>query len=366
MPTTKNLPPVPSVDDIKQRLEEIFPEGTTNRNYCIRELAAKTIFVMLYVGAIAGFGRWLRPDQVTRMTDQQATKINEKDRERWTEISLKATRGAIRGRWYAQNTREPIRDETIRNCFLPAGAVEEKEGLPTTSSKPRYALAYDFAQLFDPGLVGQTRNQRIKKWREAHLTPSALARVQLVRQAAVAGSNSVLVSFPNGETRQLAPGPSSTIAKSVIEVFAPRFLEIPGVVWLSESRRKVVARDDDLARRIGLVIQSERNLPDIILVDLGPAEPILVFVEVVATDGPINESRKNALLKIVGQAGYSQQQIAFLTAYRDKDEGAFRKTISSLAWGSFAWFASEPMNIMALHEGTENENRTLSDLIQVP
>lgn len=65
-----SLPPLLPVSDIHARLQGIFPEGTSNRNYVTREIAAKTVFVMLYVGAVEGAGRWLRPNQVTRMTDE--------------------------------------------------------------------------------------------------------------------------------------------------------------------------------------------------------------------------------------------------------------------------------------------------------
>ena len=37
-------------------------------------MAAKTIFVMLYTGAVTDRDRWIRPDQVTRMTDDQASR----------------------------------------------------------------------------------------------------------------------------------------------------------------------------------------------------------------------------------------------------------------------------------------------------
>jgi len=66
----------------------------------------------------------------------------------------------------------------------------------------------------------------------------------------------------------MAPGPSSLISRAVIQDFAPRFLAHPAVLWLSESSNKVVARDDDVASRIGLKIETDRNLPDIILADL--------------------------------------------------------------------------------------------------
>ena len=40
-----------------------------------------------------------------------------------------AARRTIPGRWYADNTREPIRDETIRFGLISVGAVLEQEGL---------------------------------------------------------------------------------------------------------------------------------------------------------------------------------------------------------------------------------------------
>ena len=113
-----------------------------------------------------------------------------------------------------------------------------------------------------------------------------------MRRGAVAREGRILVTFPNGETRNMEPGPSSVISKAVVEEFASRFLIQPGVIWLSESRNQVVARDDDLAQDIGLTIEPDRNLPDLILVDLGPVEPLLVFVEVVATAGPVSEARQ--------------------------------------------------------------------------
>ena len=48
------LPPLLAATDIHERLQTIFPEGTANRNYVTREIAAKTTFVMLFIGAVEG------------------------------------------------------------------------------------------------------------------------------------------------------------------------------------------------------------------------------------------------------------------------------------------------------------------------
>ena len=356
------LPPLASVDTIRERLRRIFPEGTPHRNYCIRDMAARTVFVMLYVGAIAEEDRWIRPDQVTRMTDDQANRRSEEERRAWEKQSLKPKKASIPGRWYAANTREPIRDETIRDAFIPLGAVMERSGLPTTSPKPRYGLDAAFAALFDPDLDDPELEKQIREWQDDHLTPGARARVKIMRRTTSTDGDSVLIHFPGGETRRMAPGPSSDISKAVIETFAPRFLTDPRVIFLSESRNKVVARDDNLAQEIGFSIEPDRSLPDIVLVDLGSPELLVVFVEVVATDGPVNERRRRALLEYATDAGFGEQHVAFVTAYLDRDHSAFRKTVSVLAWRTVAWFVSEPDQVMVLWDGTDKDGR-LADLL---
>nr|WP_230326648.1 MULTISPECIES: BsuBI/PstI family type II restriction endonuclease [unclassified Serratia (in: enterobacteria)] len=176
-----------------------------------------------------------------------------------------------------------------------------------------------------------------------------------MKSGAAIAEDAVVVTFPNGEQRTLAPGPSSVIAKAVIEVFAPTFLKSPAILWLSESGNKVVARDEGLAHALGLRIDASKALPDIILIDLGHessgADMLVVFTEVVATDGPINRERKSALTKLALEAGFSESHLAFLTAFMDRGSAPFKKSISELAWGSHAWFVSEPEHLIDLKDG---------------
>lgn len=346
-----SLPPFVTHEVVAERLPLIFPEGTPNRTYCIRDLSASTVFVALYIGAIDGAGRYLGPVHVYRMTEEQSEKSADAEREAYAAGVLKKNPQVPGVRWYADNTREPIRDETLRDGLVAIGAVTRREDLPTTSGAPRYALKPDFAALFDPTLIGADLDKAITAFQAAHLSKSALARVSIMLAGAAGSSSAVLVTFPSGETRQLAPGPSSIISQAVVEVFAKRFLEKPAVLWLSESGNKIVMRDDRIAAAIGLKIEADKNLPDLILVDLGPANPLLVFVEVVATDGAITPRRQDAIYELTDAAGFARSQIAFLTAYHDREAAGFKKTAAQLAWGSFAWFVSEPEHIIALHDG---------------
>ena len=358
------LPPLPPVTTVHERLQRIFPEGIPNRNVMTREMAAKTVFVMLYVGAVARNNQWIRPDQVGRMTDAQATATAQRDREAWLQLSMQSSTGVIQGRWYAVNTREPIRAETLRDGLIRTGAVVEREGLATTSPRPRYALSNDFAALFNPGLTGDALTDAITRWQGGNLSANALARIAIIRGGAVALDQQVPVRLPNGEIRNLDPGPSSVISKAFLERFVPRFLTFPSLVWLSQSGTKVVEQDDQLAQAIGLNIEPDRILPDIILADVGLPKTMFVFVEVVATAGAVTESRRQDLLKMVTDAGLSEDQVAFVSAFADRDSQAFRQSGSGLLWKSFAWFMSEPEQILLMQDSQDkSEPSKLSDLM---
>lgn len=361
-----SLPPYIDRATIHKRLQKVFPEGIPQRNYCVREAAASTVFTMLYVGAIEGASEWAGPKQIVRMTDAQAALNEDEARIAYAKASIKPGFQPEGKTWYLENSREQIRDETIRQGFITNNAVIERPGIATTSSLPRYALKADFAKLFDPSLAEDVFEKAASTWLEQHLSASALARTVLVRRGATTTGEGILVTFPNGETRRMAPGPSSVISKAVIEEFAKRYLTNPAVLWVSESGAKIVSRDDQLAAQLKLKISADRNLPDIILVDLGAGKNshvLLIFVEVVASDGPVTPQRQEALLRIATDAGFPPSRVAFMTAYLDRSHGAFKKTISELAWHSFAWFAAEPEHLIVLHDGNEEIARYLSQLL---
>ncbi|MFM2044693.1 MAG: hypothetical protein RLY86_3269 [Pseudomonadota bacterium] len=340
------LPPFPDRGEILRRLRIIFPEGTPDGDKCVRDASAAAVAAFLYIGAVADADRWMNPVHVVRMSDQRLSDPQADDREAYR---LQPT---ARGeRWYQENSREQIRDEVIRQGLVPNGAVVVRPDIGTTSSKPRYALTRAFADLFDPDLDDAAFRLRAEAWRTATLDPAALARIAVVSAGSARAEADVLVTFPSRDTRRLAPGPSSEIAKAVIEVFALRFLADPVVLWLSESAEKVAPRDQALVRRLRLDIAADRVLPDIILLDRGSAAASLrlVFVEVVASDGPVTEERARAFHRLASEAGFKPDHVACVTAFLDRNRPEAKKTLPVLAWDSVAWFASEPDSLLQLH-----------------
>lgn len=232
--------------EVQTRLRLIFPKGTPHLGYVTRDIAAKTVFTALYVGAVENTGHWFAPKHVYRMSDKQASATSLDSRNAYA-INVMKPGGRVPGkRWYADTSRESIRDETIREGLIPLGAAIEKADVPTTSSKPRYALQQAFATLFDSALSGQALQGAIEVWQEKALTKGALARISIVRSGGAIGGQFVVVAFPNGDTLRMRPGPSSEITKAVIEVFAPLFLRDAAVLFVSESGKKVLAHQDTL------------------------------------------------------------------------------------------------------------------------
>jgi hypothetical protein len=349
------------VPEIQGRLLQVFPEGTAQRNYCTREMAARAVFVMLYVGAVEGSGMWMAPKHVYRMGTSQSRLRSDEGRRAYIAAVEKRGSQAPSDRWFQDNTREPIRDETLRDGLVRVGAVITRPGVATTSSKGRYALQTAFASLFNPALNGEPLDLAVAAWQEGYLSAGALARVRLQQRSAAAARSRVLVTLPNGETRQMEPGPSSVITKAVVEVFAARFLGDPAVLWISESGNKIIQRDDQLAQELGLNIEPDRLLPDTILVDLAPSEPLIVFVEAVATAGEINEARRAAFVELTTAAGFKARQLAFVTAFADRNAAAFKRAVANLAWGSFAWCLTEPEHLIVLDGRSPGGIRLLSE-----
>lgn len=344
------MPPLLDVDSIRARLQAIFPDGTPERARCTGLAAARTIFVMLYVGAIEG-GEWLAPKYVYRMGNTQAAQTSDAERMAYLAAVKKPGTPEPPDRWYRENTRESIRDEALKNGLVPIGAVLINPQVSTTANKGRYILRADLASLFDPALTEDQFEHAAAAWRTKHLSQNALAMVKVLQVAAAGAKAKVPVALPSGEGRVMAPGLSSVITKAVVEIFAPRFLTNPAVVWISESGKKVVEKHDTLLQSLGVRISPEKLLPDVILADTG-GELLFLFVEVVATDGPIHEERRAGLLKLISDAGFKPEQAAFLTAFQSRKHAAFKKVVASLAWGSFAWCFSEPEHLIAF-DGTQ-------------
>ncbi|MFZ2648857.1 MAG: BsuBI/PstI family type II restriction endonuclease [Burkholderiaceae bacterium] len=341
------LPALIGVDAVRQRLAAIFPQAFPDRGILVGKMAARVIFVFLYGGFVEGSPRLLRPSLVYFFTAEQARRIKHTERLAWLATAFKPGQRTSGKRWYADTSRESIRDDLIRNRLLAMGILGRKEGVATTSSAPVYFLRASFAALFDPALSGTAGQTAIDAWRTAHLAPGVLQRMALQAQGVLARQGDVFIDLPDGTRMRVAAGPSSPILKAMIEQFAPRWLRKPVVLWISASDQKSQPLFVQRAQAVGLVFDPSKQLPDLILGDL--EDPVrFVFCEIVATDSPVTAERKAALTKIASRSGIDAHHLHFVTAFQDREAAALRKTFSRIAPDSDIWFSTEPDLIVQL------------------
>ncbi len=334
---------LPSVDEIQKRLGVIFPEAFPDRTILVGQMAARVLFVFLYGGAIGESGNLLRPSHIYLFTSAQALKVRREERAQWIEKSIKPGYRAEGQRWYADNSRESIRDDLMRNQYGRIGIIKKKmdAGHSTTSSKPIYYLDSSFASLLDPTLPYAQFEGLAETWRSKNLDTAALQRMVLKAQNENNADHLIHVNLPDGQRIKMSSGLSNRMVKSLVECFAVKHLNDPMVLWISASDKKSHPYFKELAASIGLKFDLNAELPDVILVDLD--EPLrFIFCEIVATDGAITEKRKEDLLSIASKSHISESVLDFLTVFEDRNSAPFRKNFSQIAVNSRIWFQTEP------------------------
>lgn len=351
------------VKEIKRRLKELIPGPLSPRGIATSLCAARTVFVMLYGFAMEGKDRWIRPTAVGDMSDDQAMRRDFNIRKSWLDRvqSRKNRPRRIDDRWYQENSRETIR-KSIK-ALIDLGIIVTRPGIATNSSSPRYALSKDFVPLMSSELVGSELSRRLEKWRDGHLSKSARSRISLLRRGLGKDGQRVLITLPGGETRSIEPGPSAPLTKAVVEEFATRFLRDPVVLLISESANKVGYEDREQLSLAGLNIDPKSTLPDVVLMDVDPDPPLLVFVECVATVGPVDKRRKSELDKLAGDSGFDASSFTYVTVFHDRASKLYRSMATTIAWASFVWFETEPEYIIYLSAKKARHTTTLQDLL---
>lgn len=336
----------------EERLRLIFPREAFDADLS-SPISAAGVVTLIYVGAVADPGQtvWARPSTVLWMQEEVLdTGASDSRRAEWARAAMTSREkvaelveswGITFQQWYAENSRESLRDDSW-NALHANNAMVDRPGVKTTSSQPRWALASHFADLFDPALVGEDLDEAIARWTETYMTTSARARAMAVREGARA-TEAVKVSLPDGSVRLLEPGNASLILKGVVEEWAPRKLHTPLVLAISEPGEKQAYVDEQRMRKLGVSISVSQLLPDALLFDGGPAGLFWV-VEAVHTDGPITETRKVELVKWAAAQRIPAGQLAFLTAFESRNAAPARRRLKDLAVGTFAWFRDEPGN----------------------
>ena len=215
--TAPVFPELLAVGELRQRLGQIFPDDFPGRGILVGEMAARVVYVFLYGAFVGDLGRYLRPSYVYLFTEKQALKTSPTQRGAWCEVAGKPGFRPLGTRWYADNSRESIRDDLMRNTMLRLGLAHKRPGIPVTSSRPIWYLNKEFADLLQPNIKGLLLDRKVVAWQAKALDPGTLQRMALKAQGAQRREGEILVDLPDSTRIRIAAGPSSLIAKDLIE-----------------------------------------------------------------------------------------------------------------------------------------------------
>lgn len=356
---------LPTQQQCIDRLELVFPKAAFD-TVLSNPLAGWAVASMIYVDAVVPASgdlledaTWARPTMVLWMSDEAYARNDALSRAAWTAAATgaqaKRAVADLLESWglpfnakYGDNSRETVRDETFPR-WLDEGAMRERPGIKTTSPVPRWALTDAFADLFDPALADDELLERIEDFREHHMSPSGKIKALAARQRGDQ-AHAVDVALPGGTVRHLEPGEASVILKGVIEQWAPVRLQDPIVLTISEPGDKIYTADSVVLHRLGLSIDATTLLPDALLADVALTPPDFWIVEAVASDGPIDEDRKRALLRWARQQRIPEGSCNFLTAFGSRNAAPAKRRLKDLATGTFAWYLDEPSRELAWYE----------------
>lgn len=349
---TVTLPALPTRSEVETLLRSILPLDATGHQTSYAVMSS-VVWVALYTGAI-GRARYIRPTMVCWMRDEIAQDQSTITRNRYWSAASRSSRKlreafpaeVAHDPWYADNTREVIRDDILRYALWSVGAVLRDESVPTTSPQPVWTLESEFAALFQPSLTGAELDPLIRDWQTSHLSEVVYGRLRLV-QARHTSLHEIQAVLPSGACRSLGAGLSSQIVKGVVEKLLPLLLQQPRVLAISESRSHILPEDARRLSELGLVLRSDLVLPDIVATDLN--DKSLWLIEVVATDGLIDELRRSDLTNWVTGCGWDPAKTKFATAFVSRTAQSFRKNVARLAHNSVVWFLDEPQLLLRLN-----------------
>jgi len=355
--------PLPSLTQCAARLEVVFPRAAFD-TVLSNPLAAAAVAAMIYIDAVVDDegnlppdATWARPSTCLWLSDAAYARDDAASRTAWRTAAARGKRHVeeLLTSWgeefrprYADNTRETLRDETFPK-WLDDGALRVRPGVKTSSSQPRWALTASFADLFDPALSDDEVWAEIDRWRDTHMSPGARLRALIAHQRDQQ-AHFVPVTLPNSQQRLLEPGEASVILKGVIENWAAARLSDPVVLTISEPGDKVYTADAQLLLRLGITINPSTLLPDALLVDIATDPPTFWVVEAVASDGPIDEDRRRALLRWARDQRIPEASCRFLTAFVSRNSGPARRRLKDLAVNTYAWYVDEPGRELAWYE----------------
>ena len=230
---------------------------------------------------------------------------------------------------YAENTRESIRKASLKRLVNHGLVIFNKDdpARPTNSGLANYCLTEEFYQILRS--KGKSRDQLMDAWKKIHNSTSAQT---------IDTTHNVTVNLPDGEKLELSPGAHNILEKHIVENLVPHQIKKPEVVYLGDTKKKMLYVNGKLVKRLGLVLDEHDKLPDVIV--WSHASKKFLVIESVTSVGPVEESRKKEIESVINKKTGKNYSIVYITAFLDRK--TFARFAGIIATETYVWIAAEP------------------------
>jgi len=236
---------------------------------------------------------------------------------------------------YKPNTRETIRKDTLHQ-FVDAAIVErntDSANRPTNSPKYCYRLTSEMLKLI--------QTYGTKKW-QAQLQQFVTEKGTLAERYRQQRNLQRIPVVVNGKQFELSAGKHNILQKMILEEFAPRFASGAEVLYLGDTEKKDLVRNDVALKRLGIEITDHDKLPDVIL--FAPQNKWLYFVEAVTSVGSISVKRMEEINAMTTRCKAGK---IFVTVFPNKK--TYKRFVDQLAWETEVWIADTPDHMIHLN-----------------
>ena len=232
---------------------------------------------------------------------------------------------------YAENSRETIRKQVLHH-FSNAAFIENNDK-PTNSPNYKYRLTHEFLTLIRTystkswDLTKKTFLENHKTLIEKYTTKRELTKIPVV-------INNENLTFSNGEHNQLQ--------KLIIEEFGPRFAPGAECLYVGDTIKKDLVKENKRLKELGLSITTNDKMPDVIL--YLEDKRWLYFIEAVTSVGPMDYKRIEEIKELTKNV---EVGIIYVTAFLDFK--TYKKFSDKLAWDTEVWIANLPEHMIHLN-----------------
>lgn len=235
------------------------------------------------------------------------------------------------GTTYAENSRETFRKQAMHH-FRTAALIEDN-GTATNSPNYRYRLTNETLSTIKT--IGSSRqNNALKRFLAHHqrlIDFYASKRRMTLRPVKI-----------NKKNFLFSPGKHNELQKAIIEGFAPRFAPNAECLYVGDTVKKDLVKDNERLKSLGFEITQHDKMPDIVL--YCEDKKWIYFIEAVTSVGPMDQKRLSEINEMTTNVSAGK---VFVTAFLDFR--TFLKFCKNLAWETEVWIAEAPDHMIHLN-----------------